>query len=55
MRAAAAAMALSKLRIDSTRVSSSTQSAKVPDTVRMGERGKYSSPSAYPWMSPRKR
>jgi hypothetical protein len=46
MRAAAAAIAQSWLRIDSTSVSSTTQSANVPVTVRIGEPGKNSSPSA---------
>ena len=45
MRAAAEATALSWLRIDSARVSSMTASANVPLTVRIGEPGKYSSPS----------
>ena len=40
MRAAAAATAESWLRIDSTSVSSSTPSANVPLTVRIGEPGK---------------
>ena len=45
IRAAAEATALSWLRIDSASVSSSTRSANVPATVRIGEPGKYSSPS----------
>ena len=45
IRAAADAIALSWLRIDSTSVSSTTASANVPVTVRIGEYGKYSSPS----------
>ena len=45
MRAAAEAIAQSWLRIDSTSVSSTTASANVPLTVRIGEPGKYSSPS----------
>ena len=45
MRAAAEATALSWLRIDRARVSSTTASANVPRTVRIGEPGKYSSPS----------
>jgi hypothetical protein len=45
IRAAAAAIALSWLRIDSASVSSTTASTKVPVTVRIGEPGKYSSPS----------
>ncbi len=45
MRAAAAAIALSWLMIDSTTVSSSTHSANVPRIVSTGEPGKYSSPS----------
>ena len=40
MRAAAEAIALSWLRIDSARVSSSTPSAKDARTVRTGEPGK---------------
>ena len=46
IRAAAAAIALSKLRTDSISVSSTTHSAKPPETVRIGEPGKNSSPSA---------
>ncbi len=46
IRAAAAATALSWLSTESTRVSSTTHSAKVPETVRIGEPGKNSSPSA---------
>ena len=45
IRAAAAAIALSWLRIDRISVSSSTHSAKVPRTETIGEPGKYSSPS----------
>ena len=45
IRDAALATALSWLRIDSTSVSSSTASTNVPLTVRIGEPGKYSSPS----------
>ena len=45
MRAAADATALSWLRIDNASVSSMTASANVPLTVRIGEPGKYSSPS----------
>ena len=52
MRAAAEAMAESALRIDRITVSRITHSAKVPRTVRIGEAGKYSSPSRYPSMSP---
>jgi hypothetical protein len=52
MRAAAAAMAQSWLSTDSASVSRTTHSANVPDTVRIGEPGKNSSPSAYPSMSP---
>ena len=52
IRAAAAAIAQSWLSTDSTSVSSTTHSAKVPETVRIGEPGKNSSPSAYPSMSP---
>ena len=55
MRAAAAAIALSWLSTDRISVSSTTHSAKVPETVRIGEPGKNSSPSAYPSMSPVKR
>ena len=46
IRAAAAATAQSWLSTDSTSVSSTTHSANVPDTVRIGEPGKNSSPSA---------
>jgi hypothetical protein len=46
MRAAAEAMALSWLSIDSARVSSRTPSAKLDRTVSTGDPGKYSSPSA---------
>jgi hypothetical protein len=46
MRAAAEAIAVSWLKIDSARVSSSTHSANVPLTDSTGESGKYSSPSA---------
>jgi hypothetical protein len=53
--AAAAATALSWLSTESTSVSSTTHSAKPPETVRIGEPGKKSSPSAYPSMSPVKR
>jgi hypothetical protein len=52
IRAAAAAIAASWLRIDRIRVSRTTHSANVPDTVRIGDPGKNSSPSAYPSMSP---
>ena len=45
MRAAAAPTAQSWLRTDSASVSSMTASANVPLTVRIGEPGKYSSPS----------
>ncbi|MEL4164068.1 hypothetical protein MTQ16_04105 [Corynebacterium bovis] len=45
MRAAAEATAESWLRIDRMTVSRMTHSANVPRTVRMGEWGKYSSPS----------
>ena len=45
MRAAAVATAESWLSTLSARVSSTTASANVPSTVRMGEPGKYSSPS----------
>jgi hypothetical protein len=45
MRLAAAATALSWLRIDSTSVSSTTASANVPSTTSTGEPGKYVSPS----------
>jgi hypothetical protein len=55
MRAAAAAIALSWFSTERISVSSSTHSAKVPETVRMGDPGKKSSPSAYPSMSPVKR
>ena len=40
IRLAAPATALSWLRIDRTRVSSRTASAKVPSTTRIGEPGK---------------
>ena len=46
IRAAADATALSWLRMDSARVSSSTASAKVPSTVSTGEPGRKTSPSA---------
>jgi hypothetical protein len=46
MRAAADAMAVSWLRIDSASVSSTTHSPNVPLTDSTGEPGKYSSPSA---------
>jgi hypothetical protein len=52
IRAAAAATALSWLSTDRISVSSTTHSPKPPDTVRIGEPGKNSSPSAYPSMSP---
>ena len=45
MRAAADAMAESWFSTDSTMVSSSTDSPKVPSTISTGEPGKYSSPS----------
>ena len=45
MRAAAVAIAESWLSTLSARVSSTTASANVPSIVRMGEPGKYSSPS----------
>jgi hypothetical protein len=45
IRAAADATALSWFMIDRARVSSMTASAKLPVTVRIGELGKYSSPS----------
>ena len=45
IRAAAAATALSWLRIDRVSVSSRTASAKLPVTVRIGEHGNHSSPS----------
>ena len=44
IRAAAEATAVSWLKIDSARVSSSTHSAKVPVTDSTGEPGKYNSP-----------
>ena len=46
IRAAAAAIAQSWLSTESTSVSSTTHSAKVPETVSTGEPGKKSSPSA---------
>ena len=46
IRAAAAATAESWLSTESTRVSSTTASAKLAVTVRIGECGKYGSPSA---------
>ncbi|CFE60944.1 Uncharacterised protein [Mycobacterium tuberculosis] len=46
MRAAAEAIAVSWLKIDSTSVSSRTHSAKLPRTESTGDPGKYSSPSA---------
>ena len=46
MRAAAEAIAVSWLKIDSASVSSNTHSAKLPRTDSTGEPGKYSSPSA---------
>ena len=46
IRLAAAATAQSWLRMLSATVSSSTASAKVPSTTRMGEPGKKQSPSA---------
>ena len=45
IRAAAEAIAQSWFRIESTSVSSATASANVPLTVRIGESGKYNSPS----------
>ncbi len=55
IRAAADAIAESWLSTDRTRVSSTTASANVPSTVRIGEPGKYSSPSRYPVSVPVKR
>ncbi len=52
---AAAAIAQSWLRMDSTTVSRMTASANVPSTTRMGDPGKYRSPSAYPQTFPLKR
>ena len=52
MRAAAEAMAVSWLKIDSASVSRITHSANVPRTDSTGEPGKYSSPSGYPSTSP---
>src|SRR5579862_2737507 len=46
IRDAADAIAQSWFRIESTMVSSSTASANVPSTTRIGEPGKYTSPSA---------
>ncbi len=46
MREAAEAMALSWLRIERMYVSRMQASAKVDSTIRMGELGKYASPSA---------
>ena len=46
MRAAADAIAVSWLKIDSASVSSTTHSPNVPCTDSTGEPGKYSSPSA---------
>ena len=46
MRAAAEATAQSWLSTESITVSSTTHSAKLPVTVRTGEYGKNSSPSA---------
>ena len=46
IREAAEAIALSWLRIDNTRVSSTTASAKLPSTTSTGEPGKKHSPSA---------
>ncbi len=45
IRLAAAAIALSWLSTDSTSVSSTTASAKVPSTTRIGEPGMKHSPS----------
>jgi hypothetical protein len=46
IRAAAEAMAVSWLKIDSASVSSTTHSPNVPCTETTGEPGKYNSPSA---------
>jgi len=46
IREAADATAQSWLSIESTTVSSSTDSANVPSTTRIGDPGKYTSPSA---------
>jgi hypothetical protein len=46
IRAAAEAIAVSWLKIDSASVSRITHSAKLPCTDSTGEPGKYSSPSA---------
>ena len=46
IRAAADAIAVSWLKIDSASVSSTTHSAKLPCTASTGEPGKYNSPSA---------
>ena len=54
IRAAADAIAQSWLSTESSTVSWTTHSAKVPSTVRTGEYGKKSSPSRYPVTSPLK-
>jgi len=46
IREAADATAQSWFSIDSTTVSRSTDSANVPSTTRIGDPGKYTSPSA---------